>query len=104
MGGVIAIESELTSREGRPGVPAEPAGGAVGSGRAVDDTVTVTAVTDKPVVTVVSRCRRLPRPKTGFLGGLEKGWAAARSFGLWVAAVAGAILPFVPAHRRSACR
>lgn len=93
VGSVIAIESELTSREADlESLLSQQA--ALGDQVALSTiTVTVKAVTDKPLVAVP------PPPvaaKTGFLGGLEKGWAAAKSFGLWASSVLGAIVPFVP--------
>jgi hypothetical protein len=90
---VIAIESELSSREAD--LEALLAEQAALSDQVALSTVTVTvkAVTDKPVAAPVAPP---PAQRTGFLGGLDKGWAAAKSFAVRVAGVAGALLPWLP--------
>jgi len=92
---VIAIESELSSREAD--LEALLAQQAALSDQVALSTVTVTvkAVTDKPVAAPVVAVPP-PAQRTGFLGGLDKGWAAAKAFGLWVAGVSGALLPWLP--------
>ncbi len=92
---VIAIESELSSREAD--LEALLAQQAALSDQVALSTVTVTvkAITDKPVVAPVVAVPP-PAVRTGFLGGLDKGWAAAKAFAVWVAAVAGTLLPWLP--------
>lgn len=89
---VIAIESELSSREAD--LESLLAQQAALSDQVALSTITVTvkAITDKPVTAPVTP----PADRTGFLGGLDKGWAAAKSFAVWVAGVAGALLPWLP--------
>ena len=92
---VIAIESELSSREAD--LEALLAQQAALSDQVALSTVTVTvkAITDEPVVAPVVAVPP-PTARTGFLGGLDKGWAAAKAFAVWVAAVAGTLLPWLP--------
>jgi hypothetical protein len=90
---VIAIESELSSREAD--LEALLAQQAALKDQVALSTITVTAkaVTDKPTAAPVSPP---PAERTGFLGGLDKGWAAAKAFAVWVAGVVGALLPWLP--------
>ena len=99
---VIAIESELSSREAD--LEALLAEQAALSDQVALSTVTVTvkAITDKPVAAPV--LSPPPAARTGFLGGLDKGWAAAKAFAVWVAARGRCAAALAAADRRPPAR
>lgn len=91
---ILSIETELTNRIADLESLEQQV--AALSNQAALSTITVSIAThtdpiESDVVEAVP-----PQDRSGFLGGLDDGWAVAKDFGLWVATVAGALVPFLP--------
>lgn len=91
VGDVVSIESELSQREAD--LESLQRRQAALSGQASLSTITVTMLGS---ITGTATTAAEPDERTGFLGGLARGWDAFLSFGSGLLTFLGTILPFLP--------
>ncbi|HYN74133.1 MAG TPA: DUF4349 domain-containing protein [Nakamurella sp.] len=89
IGDVIAIESELATREADLESLQQQQASLAGLVALSMVTVTLTAVTDSPAAVPADA-------PSGFVAGLTSGWNALLGFLAWIGTVLGALLPFLP--------
>jgi hypothetical protein len=90
IGDVIAIESELATREANLEALQQQQAYLAGQVAMSTVSLTLTAVTNDPTSTTE------PSDETGFVAGVKAGWAGLLDFLTWIGGAFGALLPFLP--------